>query len=516
MSDEPNSESTNVHIAIRSSDATARIQAVNALTTQEAVIRVIRESPHADARRSATRKLEDPATLDDLAMHDKDMGESVEYSWDAGQGTEWQFVEGVQMIALQRTRNQPLLAQMALNASHVMLQIQALSRITNPQLLAHVAFARDNLTYIKAWPTRLHDDGALAEAAVTWFHQGLCARQDDLRRCYPNNWATLVEHIKDPAALQKVVGGCDVSSMPAFEEWTDAGLLNRDCYATIRPIVMRALALGIQRISDPAILANIARTSTCLEHRCLAIETLSDMELVGEFAGEDYDPPMRQTAISRLTNMALLKRLAEADRDERVRKYAVIRLAVLFDTAAEASVLEAMHGMPGALLWDIARHMERFERRDFLFLNARNRALLQQIALAGEQTPDLRMHVVPLIEDQAILDQMAAECRNARIEYVLVRHLADQRSLFAIARRSEDWLVRYDATGKLTGKAALEEILAQDEHEDVRRIAKGRLRTLFPPEDPPGTKKEQCPRGHGPLSEWGGKARCWTCGYPEK
>lgn len=27
---------------------------------------------------------------------------------------------------------------------------------------------------------------------------------------------------------------------------------------------------------------------------------------------------------------------------------------------------------------------------------------------------------------------------------------------------------------------------------------------------------EECPRGHGPLGDWQGKARCWTCGWPDK
>ena len=65
--------------------------------------------------------------------------------------------------------------------------------------------------------------------------------------------------------------------------------------------------------------------------------------------------------------------------------------------------------------------------------------------------------------------------------------------------------------------------------EDTRRIAEMSIEWIEealatdgampdPPEpvDPGFVERGICQRGHGPLKEWSGQLRCWTCGWPFK
>lgn len=46
-------------------------------------------------------------------------------------------------------------------------------------------------------------------------------------------------------------------------------------------------------------------------------------------------------------------------------------------------------------------------------------------------------------------------------------------------------------------------------------LLKARIVEDLVPKEPAVVEPPLCPNGHGPLRDWEGKPRCWTCGYPD-
>jgi hypothetical protein len=172
----------------------------------------------------------------------------------------------------------------------------------------------------------------------------------------------------------------------------------------------RDCTAAVNRLTDQALLAQIARMVGPWEVRQAALYRLTDQALLTQVARTDENPRARSIAVRKLTDQALLANLAKTDKEPRVRAAAVGKLA--------------------------------------------DNALLAEIAKA-EQDSSVRSIAVAKLTDQALLADLAKTDRDSDVRSIAVRKLTDQTLLADLAKTAEDLNVRLTALGKLPqGRAA--------------------------------------------------------------
>ncbi|MDR2673518.1 MAG: WD40 repeat domain-containing protein [Opitutaceae bacterium] len=254
------------------------------------------------------------------------------------------------------------------------------------------------------------------------------------------------------------------------------------------------------KITDPQLLASLAREARSMNVRVEAALRLGDQALLADIARSGADGGIRKKAIAQLADQPALAALALNDRDQSVRLEAVRRVSdqallaglILDEKAGQPVRIEAVSRLDDQrVLAAIAKTGDKdaAERRGIepLRLKALER-LTDQQALADiakniaremsfeSQHDDTRILRVALerIGDQAALADIATGAHPSACSAVLEK-ITDQEVLTRLFRNKQAAHMRDEIVKKLTDQKLLAEVAAGEDFEHVRMDALNRL-----------------------------------------
>ena len=134
----------------------------------------------------------------------------------------------------------------------------------------------------------------------------------------------------------------------AVEKLTDQAVLAKiaktDSDWRVRTVAFEKLTGAIAKLTDQAVLAEIAKTGSESLVRKVAVRKLTAQALLAEIAKTDSESDVRKEAVEKLTDQAVLAKIAKTDSESDVRREAVKNLtdqAVL----AEIAKTNSSHGI---------------------------------------------------------------------------------------------------------------------------------------------------------------------------
>ena len=185
--------------------------------------------------------------------------------------------------------------------------------------------------------------------------------------------------------------------------------------------------------------------------RQAAVEKLTDQAVLAEIAGTDGDNDVRKAAVAKLTDQAALAEVAKNIWRPDVQMAAVAKLT------------------DQVVLAEIAKTCSNNDIRQAALGKLTDQALLAEVARNGIRA-EVQMAAVAKLTDQAVIAKVAKTCSKYARE-AAVEKLIDQAVLAEIATKDSDWNVRYAAVRKLTDQALLAEIAKTDSERGVRQAA---------------------------------------------
>ena len=185
--------------------------------------------------------------------------------------------------------------------------------------------------------------------------------------------------------------------------------------------------------------------------RQAAVEKLTDQAVLAEIAGTDGDNDVRKAAVAKLTDQAALAEVAKNIWRPDVQMAAVAKLT------------------DQVVLAEIAKTCSNNDIRQAALGKLTDQALLAEVAKNGIRA-EVQMAAVAKLTDQAVIAKVAKTCSKYARE-AAVEKLIDQAVLAEIATKDSDWNVRYAAVRKLTDQALLAEIAKTDSERGVRQAA---------------------------------------------
>jgi hypothetical protein len=222
---------------------------------------------------------------------------------------------------------------------------------------------------------------------------------------------------------------------------------------------------AVQKLTNQAKLARVAREDTHSAIRLLAVSRLTEQSLIATIAEADSDREVRGAAINRLSDQAILARVAERCR------YGDVRVA------AAAKLNDQLLAQTCYAL--VAQSDNDSEARETAVGRLEDQVVLARIA-RGNDIPRVRETAIFKIEDESVLAELARETRDYWSHYVreaAVKRLGDQQLLAEIAKGDTDLNVRAAAIGKLTDQSLLGEIAKNDKawHAAISRLTDQRV-----------------------------------------
>ncbi|MDR2981419.1 MAG: hypothetical protein LBV12_04140 [Puniceicoccales bacterium] len=304
----------------------------------------------------------------------------------------------------------------------------------------------------------------------------------------------------------------------ALDKLTDERLL-ADVIKGIEPQKDQLVtATRLEKVTDPQLLASLAREALSVNVRVDAAVRLGDQALLEDIARSNAGGNIRQKAIAKLDNQTVLADVAQNDRDEDVRLEATRRvtdqtllagiaqnektarpvrveaiarlddqriLATIAGTAgkdlAERRSLESLRLKALTRLTDpqaliavakgVAGDMP-FESQyeDGLILRAVLEQISDQTALADIATSaDLLAYAIVLekITDQAVLARLYENKNVSHMRDAIVQQLTDQKLLAAIAGGEDYEHIRMEAVNRLTDTQALLDLARRSKDEGI-------------------------------------------------
>jgi hypothetical protein len=122
----------------------------------------------------------------------------------------------------------------------------------------------------------------------------------------------------------------DTEYTGATYEWTALRLDNEQAFLSelieMPEMPARHVADAVQRLTDQALLARLAKTASDASVRKAAVMRVADESILVQVASNDADSGVRQTAVARIKDQALLAEVVIGARDWNVRKIAFGRI----------------------------------------------------------------------------------------------------------------------------------------------------------------------------------------------
>jgi hypothetical protein len=174
-----------------------------------------------------------------------------------------------------------------------------------------------------------------------------------------------------------------------------------------------------------------------------AVAKLTDQALLAQIAQTDSSGVVRDTAVEKLEDQALLAQVAKTDSDAEVRVRAVTRLT------------------DQALLAQVAKTANDAEVRRLALINLTDQAVLAQVA-GTDTDAGMRRAAVAILTDQAALAQVAKTDSDAGVRRAAVEKLTDHVAISEILKTDRDSEVRKRAALKPEPLAAAGVIPARE------------------------------------------------------
>jgi hypothetical protein len=208
---------------------------------------------------------------------------------------------------------------------------------------------------------------------------------------------------------------------------------------------------AVEKLTDQAVLAEIAGTDGDNDVRKAAVAKLTDQAALAEVAKNIWRPDVQMAAVAKLTDQVVLAEIAKTCSNNDIRQAALGKLT------------------DQALLAEVAKNGIRAEVQMAAVAKLTDQAVIAKVAKTCSKYA--REAAVEKLIDQAVLAEIATKDSDWNVRYAAVRKLTDQALLAEIATKDSDWNVRYAAVRKLTDQALLAEIAKTDSERGVRQAA---------------------------------------------
>lgn len=289
--------------------------------------------------------------------------------------------------------------------------------------------------------------------------------------------------LADPETLARLARQGDwFLRQTALARATDPALLAEAARSDEEPFIREGAA---RRLTDDSVLLEIARTDPDLGVRETAVRRLTRPEALAGIALGDPDPDLRLAAASTLRDPQTLTRVAQETTDPAVREQAVkgimepgilaslagadsppeVRILAVRLTA-DAEVVRRTAFDPVAPVPVRAVAASRLPQEDAL-----------RLLDAPGQSETVRRAAAGTLREQGLLRRLVLEDPDPVVRRTAIASLEDAALLSRLAQHDADEGVRARATSRLSDQALLERIARHDAFPAVRREAVARLKS---------------------------------------
>jgi len=255
---------------------------------------------------------------------------------------------------------------------------------------------------------------------------------------------------------------------------TDLAMTSKD------PSVCKA---AVAKLSEPVLLAKIARAAYLWDSRLLAVEKLNDPEVLAEVARNDEYHTVREAAVAKLLDPMVLTEIIQVEKDQAVRRRAltmlIARVPTITDPVLLAFIAQAVDEpeihrvavenpnlVDQVILADLARTAKDWYVRSLVVEKLNDQAVLTAVA-RSDPSVYVRCNAVVKILDPMVLDSIAKEDVNARVRRAAVEKLTDQTALVQIAENDKDQSVREAAVNKISDPLVLVRFAERTQYIDL-------------------------------------------------
>ena len=343
--------------------------------------------------------------------------------------------------SIDRSRDQAVLREVALNDSDKRARLAAVERVTDQAVLREVAL-NDSESKVRVHAVaRMTDQITLSQIAIS-------DSDAQVRK-------SAVGSISDQALLGEIV-------------------MNDSACG-------HACKVAISRLNDQAILSKIALNNSDPNVRFQVVPRLEHQVTLGQVALSDTDKDVRESAVNRLTDQITLSQIAISDSDAQVRESAVNRLTdqailsqvVVNESDAQVRRSAARRVEDQALLSKLALHdLDKYVRTNAIY-QLKDQATLGQILLS-DTDKDVRKSAAYRLTDQAMLSQVVLNDPDDDIRAFVLLQLRDQTIIGKVALNDTSLEIRNKAVECLTDQVILNQVALHDTSSKVRATAKRR------------------------------------------
>ena len=486
-------ETAILDVALHTVLETVRTNAMDALTTQQMLARVVRETRDADLQGEAYKRLtEDPLKSEAAPWLDSKAVGTVTDQTLLGKLAESGLLANVREAAAAKLEDPALLYRIAMANESEPVREAAANRIKDQAALQMLVAESTN--EVREIAVKKLEDQRLLEKIAATTNESYSARkaavealkdeQALIRIAKDENMgsglrAEAVSGVRNQEVLAQLARGERDGSV---RDCAFRGVTNAVVRAELEPWIKKA---AVEKITgDRTLLARIAAESATPEVRQIAAEKLGDQRLLFSIASSnEYPDSVQKAAVKALTNQAQLESLAcETNLSCETRIEAITKLT-------NASILASLANLTGT------------DNRDGMIREAAigkltDQALLVQIATSTNSASSVRLAAVKQIHSQEALARIAISDEDDKVRsaaegrvtnQVILAALkpwsdssaaetvSDQALLIRIARESKTPAVRKTAIARVTDQAMLAEVAEKDADKDVRQTAAKRL-----------------------------------------
>jgi hypothetical protein len=369
--------------------------------------------------------------------------------------------------ALGRVTDPSLLAHVSRNDRLPKLRMLAVERLDDAALLAHIAQNDPNTKVRLTAVARIRDEALLERLVLEDEHMAirthalegirdqvrlvrLCSAPDD-----PDLCLAALSRINDPAQLVAVLMQGGPSTV--LEQAMSQVERQQDLITIALRVPSEGLQLAaIEKLEDQQTLARVARTAHSEKNRLAALYRLRDPTAIAALAREAESDELRGAALERCQDQALLAEFARSESSANLRRILVQRV---FDKA---------------LLASMAQGDEDQKVRAEAAAKVDDQRVLAAIAV-GDKATRVRLAATERLEDQVTLVCVAREDKVSAVREAAVDRLNDQPTLVDIARTDISMPVRRKAVVRIEDPAVLAGLVLKDDDEKVRALLVQRL-----------------------------------------
>ena len=408
-------------IAKNNEDYRVRREAVENLTDQVVLAGIAKTDRNSLVREGAVKNLIDQDVLAEISKTDKNT----------------RVREG----AVKKLTNQSGLADIAKTDKYSWVREAAIEKVTDQNLLADVAKNAADTSMRMAAIEKLTDQNVLADIAET-------DKDSKVRE-------TALAKVDESHPVKQKVKQHMQQQMDADFLKTYKG--DRSTCETV-----------FTRVTNQDLLADIAKTDSDSDVRCVAVKNLTNQDALAEIAKTDKYYWVRKTAVEKITGQVVLAEIVKTDKNDSVR-------AAAFEKLTDQNVLA-----------EVAKNAKNWQVRAVALEKVTDQNALAEVAKNAKDSFNRCKAVDKLTEQKLIVDVVKTGIApdadaGERFHWTLaVRKLTDQALLADLAKNAEDSFIRCAAIRGLADQDMLVDMAKNDSDADVREAAAWSLEDSHP------------------------------------